>query len=36
MKKTLEQSDGMARRGVVLQSLMRLKQICNHPGPADR
>lgn len=26
-----EQSEGMARRGLVLQALTRLKQICNHP-----
>ncbi|MDD4072176.1 MAG: DEAD/DEAH box helicase [Desulfobacterales bacterium] len=32
MKRALEASDGMARRGLVLQSLMRLKQICNHPS----
>jgi non-specific serine/threonine protein kinase len=28
----LARSDGMKRRGVVLASLMRLKQICNHPS----
>ncbi len=28
----LERSEGMQRRGVVLASLMRLKQICNHPS----
>ena len=28
----LEQADGMQRRGLVLASLMRLKQICNHPS----
>jgi non-specific serine/threonine protein kinase len=28
----LERADGMQRRGVVLASLMRLKQICNHPS----
>ena len=28
----LEQVDGMQRRGLVLASLMRLKQICNHPS----
>jgi superfamily II DNA or RNA helicase len=28
----LNQADGMKRRGVVLASLMRLKQICNHPS----
>lgn len=27
----LEKSDGMERRGLVLASLMKLKQICNHP-----
>lgn len=34
MQEELERSDGMARRGVVLQSLMRLKQVCNHPAQA--
>jgi SNF2 family DNA or RNA helicase len=28
----LEHATGMERRGLVLQSLMRLKQICNHPS----
>ena len=28
----LRRADGMKRRGVVLASLMRLKQICNHPS----
>jgi non-specific serine/threonine protein kinase len=28
----LATSDGMKRRGAVLASLMRLKQICNHPS----
>jgi superfamily II DNA or RNA helicase len=28
----LDQADGMQRKGVVLASLMRLKQICNHPS----
>jgi non-specific serine/threonine protein kinase len=28
----LSRVDGMTRRGVVLASLMRLKQICNHPS----
>ena len=32
MKEALESADGMARRGLVLQSLMRLKQVCNHPS----
>jgi superfamily II DNA or RNA helicase len=34
LRETLQHSDGhtMKRRGVVLASLMRLKQICNHPS----
>jgi len=32
MKKSLETAEGMERRGLVLQTLMRLKQICNHPS----
>jgi non-specific serine/threonine protein kinase len=28
----LERAEGMKRRGVVLASLMRFKQICNHPS----
>ena len=32
MKKTIEQLDGIERRGVVLAFLMRFKQICNHPS----
>mgnify|MGYP006285980469 CR=1 FL=1 len=32
MQKGLETEDAMARRGLVLQTLMRLKQICNHPS----
>jgi superfamily II DNA or RNA helicase len=28
----LNRADGMKRRGVVLASLVRLKQICNHPS----
>jgi len=32
LKSTLKNADGMVRRGAVLQSLMRLKQICNHPS----
>ncbi len=28
----LEAADGMARRGLVLATLTRLKQICNHPA----
>ena len=32
MKVRLEAADGMARRGLVLGYIMRLKQICNHPS----
>ena len=32
MQRELERTEGMARRGVVLRSLMRLKQTCNHPS----
>jgi len=32
MRSALQNADGMARRGLVLQTLMRLKQICNHPS----
>jgi non-specific serine/threonine protein kinase len=32
LKSALETADGIARRGIVLQYLMRLKQICNHPS----
>ena len=32
MKVKLEEADGMARRGLVLGYIMRLKQICNHPS----
>jgi SNF2 family DNA or RNA helicase len=28
----LEESDGIERKGIVLATLMRLKQICNHPS----
>lgn len=41
LARTLDQADGMQRRGAVLASLMRLKQLCNHPdhlaghGPFD-
>jgi superfamily II DNA or RNA helicase len=31
LEERLKQSDGIARRGLVLSFLMRLKQICNHP-----
>jgi non-specific serine/threonine protein kinase len=29
-----QQEGGMKRRGLILSSLMRFKQICNHPGQA--
>jgi non-specific serine/threonine protein kinase len=32
LRTSLQSSEGIKRRGVVLASLMRLKQICNHPS----
>lgn len=32
LESALERSDGMTRRGMILASLTRLKQICNHPA----
>ncbi|MEO6599562.1 MAG: DEAD/DEAH box helicase [Polyangiaceae bacterium] len=32
LERDLRQRDAMARRGLVLASLIRLKQICNHPS----
>jgi non-specific serine/threonine protein kinase len=32
LKEMLDRDEGMARRGVILASLLRLKQICNHPS----
>ncbi|TVR42076.1 MAG: DEAD/DEAH box helicase [Planctomycetota bacterium] len=32
LQKRLAESEGMARRGLVLAFLMRFKQICNHPS----
>ena len=32
LEKALEASEGIARKGIVLATLMRLKQICNHPS----
>ena len=32
LKESLELTKGIERRGLVLASLMRLKQICNHPS----
>ena len=36
LRKELEHSDGMQRRGLVLAYLMRFKQICNHPDQLTR
>lgn len=32
LARRLEEADGIQRKGVVLATLMRLKQICNHPS----
>ena len=32
LTKSLEESEGIQRKGLVLAMLMRLKQICNHPS----
>ncbi|MBS3780488.1 MAG: DEAD/DEAH box helicase, partial [Desulfovermiculus sp.] len=32
LNKSLQSIDNMARRGLVLQTLVRLKQVCNHPS----
>ena len=32
LAESLEKADGIQRKGVVLATLMRLKQICNHPS----
>lgn len=34
LARQLETSEGIQRRGIILSSLMRLKQICNHPAQA--
>jgi non-specific serine/threonine protein kinase len=31
LEKALTDTDGMQRRGLILSSLMKLKQLCNHP-----
>lgn len=31
LERALQDSEGMARRGLVLATIMKLKQICNHP-----
>ena len=32
LEKSLKEADGIQRKGIVLATLMRLKQICNHPS----
>jgi superfamily II DNA or RNA helicase len=32
LARSLEDAEGIQRRGLILSSLMRLKQICNHPS----
>jgi non-specific serine/threonine protein kinase len=32
LERSLEEADGIRRKGLVLAMLMRLKQICNHPS----
>ena len=32
LAKQLDTAEGMQRKGIVLSSLMRLKQVCNHPA----
>jgi non-specific serine/threonine protein kinase len=32
LKRSLEEAEGIQRKGLVLSTLMRLKQICNHPS----
>jgi SNF2 family DNA or RNA helicase len=32
MLRQIEESDGMQRKGLVLSTLLRLKQVCNHPA----
>lgn len=32
MQDNLEKSEGIKRRAMILQTLMRLKQVCNHPS----
>ncbi len=31
LKQTIEQTEGIQRRGLILSSLMKFKQLCNHP-----
>jgi SNF2 family DNA or RNA helicase len=35
MQRELEVRRGMARKGLVLSMLTRIKQICNHPASLD-
>ncbi len=35
LRRDLESSAGIARRGAVLRALLRLKQVCNHPSQAS-
>jgi superfamily II DNA or RNA helicase len=32
MLQRIEETDGIERRGLVLQTMLRLKQVCNHPA----
>ncbi len=36
LAQAVDRADGIQRRGIVLTSLMRLKQICNHPAQWTR
>ena len=31
LRRTLESADGIQRKGIILSSLMKFKQVCNHP-----
>jgi superfamily II DNA or RNA helicase len=35
LARSLKESEGIQRRGLILAALMRFKQICNHPGQAQ-
>ncbi|PKK89781.1 MAG: ATP-dependent helicase [Candidatus Wallbacteria bacterium HGW-Wallbacteria-1] len=32
LKSSLENSSGISRKGLILQTMLRLKQVCNHPS----
>ncbi len=32
LRKTMEQADGIGRKGLILSALMKFKQLCNHPA----